>query len=67
VPNGRDVELSTSRNGLLTPVECEVRKSYERGLGVAGRAALWLTAPKARSSTAYVWLGLASAGIAGKF
>ena len=36
-------------------------------LGVAGGAALWLTAPKARSSTAHVWLGLASAGIAGRF
>jgi hypothetical protein len=36
-------------------------------LGIAGGATLWLTAPKARSSTARVWLGPASAGIAGRF
>jgi hypothetical protein len=37
-------------------------------LGVAGGAVLWFTAPKARNATATgVWLGPASAGIAGKF
>jgi hypothetical protein len=36
-------------------------------LGVAGGATLWLTAPKARSTTTGVWLGPASAGVAGKF
>jgi hypothetical protein len=38
-------------------------------LGVAGGAVLWLTAPKAQSTaiTAHVWLGPASAGIAGRF
>lgn len=57
--------LSTSRNRLLAPVECEVRKSHERGLGVA---ALWLITPKATNATATgVSLGPASAGIAGKF
>jgi hypothetical protein len=36
-------------------------------LGVAGGAALWITAPKARATTARMWLGPASAGIAGRF
>ena len=36
-------------------------------LGVAGGATLWLTAPNARSNAAHVWLGPASAGIAGRF
>jgi hypothetical protein len=37
-------------------------------LGVAGGATLWLTTPKSRSTmTARVWLGPASAGIAGRF
>ena len=37
-------------------------------LGVAGGAVLWLTAPKAPSSSmAHVWLAPASAGIAGRF
>ena len=37
-------------------------------LGVAGGAALWLTAPRARrATTASVWVGPASAGIAGSF
>ncbi len=38
------------------------------GLGVAAGAVLWLTAPKAASTmTARVWVGPASAGIAGRF
>jgi hypothetical protein len=37
-------------------------------LGVAGGAVLWLTAPRARTATATgVWLGPASAGVAGRF
>jgi hypothetical protein len=37
-------------------------------LGVAGGAVLWFTAPKAPSTmTAHVWLGPASAGVAGRF
>ncbi len=37
-------------------------------LGVAGGATLWLTAPKASSTTtARVWVGPGSAGIAGRF
>jgi hypothetical protein len=37
-------------------------------LGVAGGVTLWLTAPKAQSTTtAHAWLGPASAGIAGRF
>jgi hypothetical protein len=38
-------------------------------LGVAGGGALWFMAPKATSSavTAHMWLGPASAGIAGRF
>lgn len=37
-------------------------------LGVAGGAVLWLTTPKVRKATATgVWLGPASAGIAGRF
>jgi serine/threonine-protein kinase len=37
-------------------------------LGVAGGAVLWFTAPSASSTmTAHVWLGPASAGIAGRF
>ncbi|MGO9834407.1 MAG: hypothetical protein ACLP1X_09345 [Polyangiaceae bacterium] len=43
--------------------------SYVIGaLGVAGGAVLWLTAPKApSSSTAHVWLAPAAAGVAGWF
>jgi hypothetical protein len=36
-------------------------------LGLAGGAVLWFTAPKAPTSTARMWLGPASAGIAGTF
>jgi hypothetical protein len=37
-------------------------------LGVAGGVTLWLTAPKAQSTTtAHVWFGPASAGVAGRF
>ncbi|MGO9835624.1 MAG: hypothetical protein ACLP1X_15570, partial [Polyangiaceae bacterium] len=36
-------------------------------LGVAGGAALWFMAPKATTTTARMWLGPGSAGIAGAF
>jgi hypothetical protein len=36
-------------------------------LGAVGGAALWLTAPKVRTNAAHLWLGPASAGIAGRF
>jgi hypothetical protein len=36
-------------------------------LGVAGGAALWFLVPKAPSTTARVWVGPASAGVAGAF
>ncbi len=36
-------------------------------LGVAGGAVLWLTAPKAQTSTARVWVGPSSAGVGGTF
>jgi hypothetical protein len=43
--------------------------SYVVGaLGIAGGVALWFTAPKSPSTmTAHVWLGPASAGVAGRF